>query len=879
MTYTYKIIISKVKSKIKKLWCNNDKVNRSGVLWKDYRKQYAKYENNFTQAFPYIKAKNEDVPRYIMGNDGYWYNPQALESGKAVLSCTGDIMCEPRQHRVYKYGDSYFFHPQFKYVRGVLKKSDFVVGNLETTLSDHTPYADELHKLKSGGYHCNGPECYLDAIRYAGFDALVNANNHNCDSAVMGLVDTLDALDKKHFMHTGTFHPSGDERVLYVNVNGIKLGIISYATYFNKIETNFTKLGRDILLNKYSKKKAEADISEARSRGAEFIIVYMHWGREYTHTTTEWQKKWAQELADVGVDYIVGSHTHCLGPHDVIETADGRKVPVVYSMGNFVTNESKDICKHTGILQLVLEKVGNKTVIKSESFIPCYVFDEFMTSKFAVVPTNIQLNGGFFSTKLDEADEYIRDVMGELPVLETATITISELCATIGVQMPENIADRTLTRLCSKPENVTDGSGYFGIIWNSEKELETVQKKGAAVIITDHQSDNLPCVVVDDINEAFCKVYTHIKSRFKAKTIVITGSVGKTTTKEVLEKVMGDSFITMSSPGNWNTRHTGMIVMQQLRKYHEVYIQEVHEGDPNSARMMSRALMPDCAIITNIGQAHMENFKSKEEFRKAFIEISEGMRSDGVLFVNGDDEVLMDSIQQYARNKFRIVTFGLNAPKLDFRAENLVSDGKKIKFDLAYGEKRVAVEFPSPVEANAYSVLSAFAVGLECGIDEKQMLKSICKYESSGIRQNVMEYQGLTLFLDCRSATPASMRSSIESFCSMPLKKRASRIAVLGDMHLGEESEEEHKKIGQLVATKKIDWLFCFGDESKYICNAAIEAGFNQTHAIHFETKRELEIKLCKTLKQGDALLIKGGRRMYMNTIIRKLFGINYKID
>lgn len=176
--------------------------------------------------------------------------------------------------------------------------------------------------MEGGGYHCNAPASYLDAIRYAGFDVLVNANNHNCDSAVMGLMDTLDALDERGFMHTGTFRSESDDRVLYVKVNGIKLAILSYATYFNKIEGNFTQLGQDVLLNVYSAQRAQKDIAAAREKGAEFVLVYIHWGKEYTHKVGEQQLSWAQELADAGADYIVGSHPHALQPYRVMTAQD-----------------------------------------------------------------------------------------------------------------------------------------------------------------------------------------------------------------------------------------------------------------------------------------------------------------------------------------------------------------------------------------------------------------------------------------------------------------------------------------------------------------------------------------------------------------------------
>ena len=852
--------------------------NNSGVLWGKYNSEYEKYETDFPEAFPWPQPEKEDEPRYIKGEDGYWYNPAAIENGKAVLSCTGDIMCEPAQLRAYKYGDNYYLHPQFKYVRGLLKQSDFVVGNLKTTLSDTTPYANQLHKLENGGYHCNAPASYLDAIRYAGFDALVNANNHNCDSAVTGLLDTLDAMDNRGFMHTGTFHPE-DDRVLYVKVNGIKLAILSYATYFNDNETNFTQLGQDKLLNVYASKKVAADIAAARKNGAEFVLVYMHWGKEYTHEISELQKKRANTIANAGADYIVGSQPHVLQQHDVIVTNNGRRVPVVYSMGNFVTGEGKTISKHSGVLQIVLQKTDVNVVVKNDYFIPCYVFDQMRISKYVVVPADIALSDGLWYKSLPKAADYIQKVMGDIPTLKATSITVEEVCGILKVKRPEQIINRPFSKLCSRPGNVVDGCLFFAFIYNSDSDLQYVYRNGAHAIITDRKVSDLPCIVVEDVCEAYCAIYSYIRKRFSPKTIAVTGNAGKTTTKETLEKVLNDRFITLASPGTWNSRHSSMLVLQRLRSYHEAYLQEVNEGDPRSAEMISRAIMPNYAIITNIGVAHRENFDSDEAFVKGYTDIIAGMSSDGILYINGDDEALKEAVQKNIGDKCRVKTFGMNAQELDFRIEDLTSDGSKIDFDVSYKGKKAHIVFPSPVKINAYSAVAAFAVGVDMGIDADQVVKSIAKYESNGIRQHYIEYEGLKMFLDCRSATPVSMRSSIESFCTIPINEGAKRVALIGEMHIDENCKEEHQKIGEMIAGTNINYLFCYGEQAEHVYNAAVSAGFDKTKAEYFTTKRELEKKLCSLLQPGDALLIKGGRRMYLNSTIRKLFGLWYEID
>ena len=853
-----------------------------GVLWGDtYPPEYEAYERNFPFAFPWSRPSHKTAPRYVQDTTGWWYNPQAVENGKAVLACTGDLMGEPRYQRAYRYGDRFCFEPSFKYVRALLTSADFAVGNLETTITDVTPYACEWHNIE-GKYHCNAPKDFLQGIRYAGFDALVTANNHNCDSAVMGLVDTLDALDEYTFMHTGTFRPNDQSgRALLVCVNGLRLALLSYATYFNKLETNFTQRGRDELLNAYSAAKAQADVAWARNKGAEYVISYVHWGREYTHEVSDRQRSIAQELADAGVDYIVGSHSHSLQPHDALTAQDGRTVPVIYSLGNFVTNESRKICKHTGVMQLVLERTPQGISLKNEFLVPCYVFDAIETSSFPVVPTDVSLNGGVDRQTLVHAQKEIRDVMGPIAECTSTALSVSELCTILGAEQPDGIQRQFFSRLSSSPDTVQKGCAFFGLIWNGTEELHSMYKKGAAALVTNRPIDGLPCIVVDDIHEAYIRAGAAIRERYTQTTsIVISGSVGKTTTKEILECVCRDNFITLASHGNMNTRHTAMSVMKTLRDYHEIYIQEAHEGDPRSLETIARIVQPRYAIITNIDIAHRENFATDEEFVACFTEVTAGLQEGGTLFINGDDARLMAAMDAYKDASFTIKTFGMVGENLDYRACLVASDGASITIDITHGSDTVRITLPSPIETNAYNVAAAFAVAHALGIPASKIASGVAHYTSSGMRQNVVEVNGLTAMFDCRSASPISMRSSLTSFVRMQPAPGCKRIAVLGEMHLGEDLiEEAHRDIGRLVTELGIDYLFCYGDAARFIYEEALSHGFDSSKARMCPTKRELELNLCEIMQPGDTLLIKGGRRMYLNSTIRKLFNITVSVD
>lgn len=359
------------------------------------------------------KKFTDETARYTETN-GIYTNQDAEMKNEAVLMFTGDLMCQTRQQTaaLEKYG-KYKFNDSFKVVKEVFAEADLVVGNLEAILSETSPYMSE-EKAVDGKPHCNAPSTYLDALRYAGFDALMTANNHSCDAGVEGILQTHDHLNAYDFMHTGTFITENDTRFLLIDVNGIKVAIMSYATYFNTKDKYITQEGRDVMLNRYSKERVQKDVQEARSSGAEFVIAYNHWGTEYTNDENEKQRAYAQEMADAGVDYIIGSHPHALQRYDILTAQDGREVPIVYSMGNFVSHMTKTVAKDTIILRIQLKRnVSGKVIIADEGYIPCRVFKTYVGYNYLVLPISEEYNGGRSSKYFDASYERITEVMGD----------------------------------------------------------------------------------------------------------------------------------------------------------------------------------------------------------------------------------------------------------------------------------------------------------------------------------------------------------------------------------------------------------------------------------------------------------------------------------
>lgn len=337
-------------------------------------------------------------------------------SNEAVIMCAGDLMCEPKMSNSMRCGNKYFFEHGFEAVRNVLSKSDFAIANLETTVTEKVPYAYETHKLE-GRFHCNAPIEYLDGLRYAGFDAFAQANNHNADAGVDGIFETINNVDNKEFMHTGLFTNENEQRFLLVNLNGIKVAFLSYTEHINKdLDMRILNdIGQKTLVNRYSLKKLSEDISNAKKAGAEFIITYIHFRcKEYSHEITEHQISVAKEMANAGVDCIMGSHSHSLQKYDQIITASGKVVPVVYSLGNFMTSDNTSMVTRKNIiyvLHLHKDNTGKVSILKDE-YIPCRIIEGVGSTSYDIWPTQPLWTDNKERKILKDAEMEIIDIMG-----------------------------------------------------------------------------------------------------------------------------------------------------------------------------------------------------------------------------------------------------------------------------------------------------------------------------------------------------------------------------------------------------------------------------------------------------------------------------------
>ena len=348
------------------------------------------------------------------------------ESTASTALCyfTGDIMCLRGQQYAASVKKSFDFWPSYRLVARLFKNADFVCGNLETLLSPSNPLTKDRKTTESGTPLCNGPEELLRALRKAGYDMLVTANNHCCDYGTVGIIETKENLDKYLFANVGTSYPSDKKpsnsstknnnggRFCIFDVNGISVAVFSYTHLINQ-RSLLSSEELDTMVNCYDHETVKKDISDARAAGAEFVVVYCHWGIENTEELTKYEIRDSEDIAEAGADLIIGSHPHCLQSCRYIETSDRRSVLCMYSMGNFCSSMTRDINNDTIILRVELERGnGDNSINSSISYIPCRV-TSYRSRSFVVVPADPELNGGLKSSSLTEADERISAILNK----------------------------------------------------------------------------------------------------------------------------------------------------------------------------------------------------------------------------------------------------------------------------------------------------------------------------------------------------------------------------------------------------------------------------------------------------------------------------------
>lgn len=403
--------------------------------------------------------------------------------------------------------------------------------------------------------------------------------------------------------------------------------------------------------------------------------------------------------------------------------------------------------------------------------------------------------------------------------------------------------------------------------------------RGAASVIAERVPDGLDdeqrCRVMVTPNslEALGKVAAAYKARIKPRTIAVTGSVGKTTTKEFVYAVACDSFAAHKTAGNFNNEIGMPLSVLDMPEASQVCVLEMGMSGLGEISRMTHIAKPDIAIITNIGNSHIECLGSRENICRAKLEIAEGVPKDGWVILNADEPMLFAQKGKLTQN---LLFVSLQNPLADYRALNIREYEDSTEFDLVAGKRVVTnVRIPTIGRHNVYDATYAFAVGILLGMTDEQIKRGLMSFRNTGMRQNIYEYGGITIIEDCYNAGPESMKAAVEVLAKLSDKNDCRTVAVLGDMReLGEYSKQLHMEVGTLVASRHISNLVTFGREAENIALGAINHALKPEN-ISINTGIENVSITAKTvydlLRPGDAVLFKASRAVRLERVIEEL--------
>ena len=351
-------------------------------------------------------------------------------------------------------------------------------------------------------------------------------------------------------------------------------------------------------------------------------------------------------------------------------------------------------------------------------------------------------------------------------------------------------------------------------------------------------------------------------SRTKLEVVAITGSVGKTTTKELVAAVLATRFPLLKSEGNLNSEIGLPLVLLELTKRHRRAVLEMGMWAPGEIALLCEIAQPDTGIVTNIGPSHMERLGSLEAITDAKAELIEALPDDGVAILNADDPRVAGMAP---RTNANIVTYGL-APEADVRAEDIESHGLAgVSFALLHGDERVQVYTHLPGRAMVHNALAAAAAGLVYGIELDDIATAL---SGADIPLRLASYAGLrgsTIIDDTYNASPASMLAALDLLG----EEKGRKIAVLGDMReLGAAEREGHTDVGRRAA-EVADVIYAVGDLGRWIGDAAIQAGHQDVRIMM--DKSGIAPVLAPSLREGDVVLLKASRALALETLVAEL--------
>ena len=459
--------------------------------------------------------------------------------------------------------------------------------------------------------------------------------------------------------------------------------------------------------------------------------------------------------------------------------------------------------------------------------------------------------------------------------LTQSGLTLGEAAEFCGGKLFGASASDRFFSYSTDSRKIAGGEIFFALSgekFDAHRFVPDVISAGAlCAVVSKPQAEGIPHILVEDTRTAFGAFARNYYARFDSLTVGVTGSVGKTTTKEFIAAVLAEKYETAKTQGNFNNEIGLPMTLLAFEAPKNALVAEMGMSARGEISRLTRIARPDIAVITNIGSSHLENLGTRENIALAKLEITEGLSADGLLIANGDEPLLAG-----AKSVFRNTLFvSLINKECDYFAYNIEEEASSATFCYdSPREKGAKASIPTAGRHNVYNALLAIAVGEAAGLCTDEIRAGLLSFTGAAMRAEAKKRGDITVVEDCYNASPESMRASIDVLCAGAYGK-GRKVAFLGEMReLGKDSAKMHFEVGEYAAKKGVDMLFTFGEGALEIARGAKSAGMSADNILCITNTEDTDAaaqRLKENTIKDDIILFKASRALKLERISSKI--------
>ena len=443
------------------------------------------------------------------------------------------------------------------------------------------------------------------------------------------------------------------------------------------------------------------------------------------------------------------------------------------------------------------------------------------------------------------------------------TITLQQAAQWCGGYVDPKYADVTFLGANNDTRKLQAGQLFVALQGERDGHdfIPAALGNGAAAVLCNRTVGDHPAIVVEDTRKALGDIARGERQRIGMKVVGVTGSVGKSTTKEMICAVLSQSYRVSKTPENHNNDIGMPMAILSMPEDTQVAVLEMGMNHFREIAYLTSIAQPDVAVITNIGTMHIEHLGSQQGILQAKLEIKEGMREGGLMLLNGDDPLLWNLHRQ---PDMRATYFGVGNSECRYLANDVEATEGQINFNACFDGQCVPIRLELEGLHYVVDAMSAVGVGVELNVVPEKIQSALAQFQNMAGRQEIFEAKGCTIIKDCYNAGPESMAAALAVLGN----KSGRRVAVLGDMlELGVCTPAEHYRVGR-IAAEKADMVLAYGPNGSRIISGALTGGMPATMAKAFENREDVVAAMKRMVRDGDVILVKGSRGMRMELIL-----------